>query len=143
MAIVCDGRRGLITSFNGIPVKICQFHQAAVVRKYITKIPRLHGSIELMEITMMMKQTDKESYEGALNLWYNKWELFLNERTMNEETGKSYYTHIRLPSAYRTLKTNTPWLFSWYDNIELNIPNTTNAIEGLFANLKCKLRNHN
>jgi hypothetical protein len=34
-------------------------------------------------------------------------------------------------------------LFTWYDNIDLNIPNTTNAIDGHFADLKNKLRNHN
>ena len=32
-----------------------------------------------------MKQTDKESFVGALNEWHNKWEPFLNERTINEE----------------------------------------------------------
>jgi len=33
--------------------------------------------------------------------------------------------------------------FYLYNNIELNIPNTTNAIGGHFADLKNKLRNHN
>ncbi len=32
--IVCDGRRGLIQSFNEIPVQMCQFHQAAIIRRY-------------------------------------------------------------------------------------------------------------
>ena len=67
----------------------------------------------------------------------------MDERTVNEITGKSHYTHKRLRSAYRSLKTNLPWLFTWYDHIELNIPNTTNEIEGNFADLKNKLRNHN
>lgn len=35
------------------------------------------------------------------------------------------------------------WLFTWYDYYELNIPNTTNAIDGHFSDLKNKLRNHN
>ena len=35
------------------------------------------------------------------------------------------------------------WLFTWYENYELNIPNTTNMIDGLFSDLKNKLRNHN
>ena len=122
---------------------MCQFHQAAIVRRYITKKPRLPASIELKDIVSMMKQTDKESFEVALKLWHKKWEQFLNERTLNEKTGKSHYTHKRLRSAYRSLKTNLPWLFTWYDNIELNIPNTTNSIEGSFADLKNKLRNHN
>jgi len=142
-AIVCDGRRGLLNSFNGIPIQMCQFHQAAIIRRYITKNPKLPASIELKKIVRLMSKTDKESFEGALNEWFEKWEKFLNERTLNEETGKSFYTHKRLRSAYRSLKTNLKWLFTWYDNIELNIPNTTNAIDGHFADLKNKLRNHN
>ena len=74
----------------------------------------------------MLKMTDKESFEGALDDWFIKWEDFLNERTTNTETGRSYYTHKRLRSAYRSLKSNLPWLFTWYDYLELNIPNTTN-----------------
>ena len=143
VAIVCDGRKGLIQSFKNIPVQMCQFHQVAIIRRYITKNPKLPASIELKELVAMMKMTDKESFEGGLKLWYSKWESFLNERTTNPETGKSYYTHKRLRSAYRSLKSNLNWLFTWYDNIELNIPNTTNAIDGHFSDLKNKLRNHN
>ncbi len=32
-----------------------------------------------------------------------------------------------------------PWLFSWYDNMGLKIPNTTNAIDGHFADIKNKI----
>jgi len=142
-AIVCDGRRGLIKSFKEIPVQMCQFHQVAIVRRYITKNPRLLASIELKDIVMLMKSTDRESFEGALELWYIKWKNFLNERTINKETGKTYYTHKRLRSAFRSIKTNLPWLFTWYEYYELNIPNTTNILEGHFADLKNKLRNHN
>jgi len=143
LAIVCDGRRGLLNSFENIPVQMCQFHQAAIIRRYITKRPKLQASIELNNLVKLMPKTDKESFVGGLNAWYEKWKSFLNERTVNEETGKSYYTHKRLRSAYRSLKTNMKWLFTWYDNIELGIPNTTNAIDGHFADLKNKLRNHN
>jgi len=90
-----------------------------------------------------MKQTDKESFEGALNEWYLKWESFLNERSLNEQNGESSYTHKRLRSAYRSLKKNLKWLFTWYDKKDIDIPTTTNAIDGHFADLKNKLRNHN
>jgi len=143
MAIVCDGRKGLLQSFQDIPVQMCQFHQVAIIRRYITKNPKLPASIELKELVAMLKMTDKESFEGGLELWFNKWKTFLNERTINPETGKSYYTHKRLRSAYRSLKTNLKWLFTWYDYYELDIPNTTNAIDGHFSDLKNKLRNHN
>ena len=143
VAIVCDGRKGLLQSFQDIPVQMCQFHQVAIIRRYITKNPKLPASIELKELVAMLKMTDKESFEGGLELWFNKWKTFLNERSTNPETGKSYYTHKRLRSAYRSLKTNLKWLFTWYDYLELDIPNTTNAIDGHFSDLKNKLRNHN
>lgn len=142
-AIVCDGRPGLIKSFGRIPVQMCQFHQAAIIRRYLTKNPKLQAAKELLRVVDLMKQTDKESFTGALELWFNKWENFLNERTLNPLTNKSFYTYKKLRSAYRSLKNNLNWLFTWYDFIELKIPNTTNAIDGHFADLKNKLRNHN
>lgn len=143
LAIVCDGRKGLLQSFGDIPVQMCQFHQAAIIRRYITKKPRMQASRELQDIVRLLPHTDKESFTGALSNWFRKWEAFLNERTTNPETGKKHFTHKRLRSAYRSLKSNLPWLFTWYDNIGLDIPNTTNAIDGHFANLKNKMRNHN
>ena len=62
------------------------------------------AAIELIDVTAMMKQTDKESFEGALKEWHNRWKTFLNEWMVNEETGKSFYTHRRLRSAYRSLR---------------------------------------
>jgi hypothetical protein len=142
-AIVCDGRKGLIQSFWDIPVQMCQFHQSAIIRRYLTKNPKLKAAQELVLVVELIKQTDKESFVGALSLWFEKWEDFLNERTINPLTNKSFYTHKRLRSAYRSLKNNLPWLFTWYDHPELEIPNTTNAIDGHFSDLKNKLRNHN
>lgn len=143
LAIVCDGRKGLFSLFNGIPVQMCQFHQTAIIRRYLTKSPKLEASKELMKVINLMKETDKESFIGSLELWYRKWGKFYNERTINLETKKSTYTHKKLRSAYRSLINNLPWLFTWYDYYELKIPNTTNAIDGHFADLKNKLRNHN
>jgi hypothetical protein len=141
-AIVCDGRKGLMNAFDGIPVQMCQFHQVAIITRYLTRNPKYVAAIELRKITLMLTKTDKESFSGALQQWHTRWENFLNERTTDVQ-GKSHYTHRRLRSAYRSLCTNLPWLFCWYDNIELKIPNTTNLIDGHFAALKNKLRNHN
>ena len=141
--IVCDGRKGLIQSFKDIPVQMCQFHQSAIIRRYLTKKPKLKAAQELIEVVDLMKKTDKESFDGALQQWFENWQDFLNERTISPITNKSFYTHKRLRSAYRSLSNNLKWLFTWYELIELNIPNTTNAIDGHFADLKNKLRNHN
>ena len=91
---------------------------------------------------LFLVKTDKKSFAGALDAWHLKWSIFLNERKL-APAGKNRYTHKKLRSAYRSLKTNLPWLFTWYDYLHLNIPNTTNAIDGYFADLNNKLRNHN
>jgi hypothetical protein len=141
-AIICDGRKGLLQLFSDIPVQMCQFHQVAIIRRYLTQKPKLEASKELWELVLLLAKTDKESFAGALSAWHLKWEEFLNERR-KDSAGKSRYVHKKLRSAYRSLQTNLPWLFTWYDNMPLQIPNTTNAIDGQFSDLKNKLRNHN
>jgi hypothetical protein len=141
-SIVCDGRKGLFQLFGDIPIQYCNFHQVKTIRAYLTKKPKMQASRELWELTLLLVHTDKESFTGGLDSWYIKWSDFLNERKIDEQ-GKKRYIHRKLRSAYRSLKTNLPWLFTWYDYPSLNIPNTTNGIDGHFADLKNKLRNHN
>ena len=142
LGIVCDGKRGMFSSFGDIAVQMCQYHQVAIVTRYITKKPRLEAGIELKELTLFLTKTDKESFTGGLDQWHTKWKNFLSEKTINPETGRWHYTHKRIRSAYRSLKYNLPYLFTWYDNMELKIPNTNNSLEGIFSNLKTKLRVH-
>ena len=83
------------------------------------------------------------NFVKAFEQWYSKWEKFLKERSVSETTNKSYYTHKRLRSAWLSLKRNLPCLFTFEDYRDLMIPNTTNGLDGSFADLKNKLRNHN
>lgn len=142
-AIVSDGRRGLKELFPGIPFQMCIFHQVAIITRYLTRRPRQQASIELRELCLSLKSTDKCLFSEELEHWYNRWRLFLNERSADPQTNKSHYTHRRLRSAYRSLASNLNWLFTWSDYPEINIPKTTNAIDGHFSDLKTKLRNHN
>ena len=135
-SIICDGRKGLFQLFKNVPIQYCQFHQVKTIRTYLTKNPKMQASKELWELTLILSNTDKESFTGGLNDWHNKWESFLNERVVDEK-GKKRYIHKKLRSAHRSLKTNLPWLFTWYDNMSLNMPNTTNAIDGHFAPVLC------
>ena len=102
----------------------------------------MQASKDLWELTLMLKNSDKESFEVGLTIWYSKWKMFLNEQKLNEK-GKLRYVHKKLRSAYRSLKTNLPWLFTWYDYPELKIPSTINAIDGHFSDLENKLRYYN
>jgi hypothetical protein len=145
-AIVCDGKRGLFTAFGNIPVQMCQFHQTMIVTRYITKRPKIQASRELKEIVTLLTKTDKESFSGALLDWFHQWRDFLNEKTYAPASSGSkrkwHYTHHRLRSSYKSLSYNLPYLFTWYDNLQLTIPNTTNSLEAVFSDLKNKVRVH-
>jgi hypothetical protein len=69
LAIVCDGRRGLLQLFPTIPVQMCNFHQVAIIRRYLTKKPKMQASKELWVLTLILAHTDKESFEGGLAAW--------------------------------------------------------------------------
>jgi hypothetical protein len=46
-SIVCDGRKGLLSLFEDIPFQICNFHQVAIIRRYLTKKPKMQASKDL------------------------------------------------------------------------------------------------
>jgi len=122
---------------------MCQFHQVSIVKRYLTQRPELEASIELLNLVKQLCHTDKERFVVLFEQWIDKWSFFLKERRMDTKTGKTRYVHKRLRSAYLSLKRNMPYLWTWYDNFDLKIPNTNNALEEKFSDLKNKLRNHN
>ena len=100
-SIISDGRKGLLQLFGNTPIQMCNFHQVAIIRRYLTKNPKMQASKELWEFTLILKNTDKESFEGGLNDWYIKWKDFLNERKL-DSNGKNRYVHKKLRSAFRS-----------------------------------------
>ena len=104
--IVCDGLRGLFFELRTYRVQMCQFHQAMIVKRYLTRNPELADAVELLEISNSITHIDKENFIGSLNAWYSKWEQFLKERRADTRTGRTSYTHLR--SAYLRLKRNMP-----------------------------------
>jgi len=121
---------------------MCHYHQKAIINRYLTTKPKLEASIELRKITHSLCQTNKLEFTKILNAWHQKWSIFLKERTVNEETKKWFYTHRRIRSAYRSLKINLPYLFTYKEYPELNIPNTTNSLDGYFSHLKELVKIH-
>lgn len=145
-AFVIDGRRGvrqgLMKKYPGIPIQQCQFHQIQIVIRYLSAKPKLEAGKELRHITLTLTKTDRETFEGKLREWHTKWIEFLKEKSISHMTGRSCFTHRRLRSAYRSLNSNIPWLFTYLEYQELNIPNTTNSCDGSFAHWKNKLKLH-
>ena len=141
-AVVIDGRRGLATVFKDIPVQTCHFHQMKTVTRYLTRKPQTPAGQELRTLMLTLPRADEETFTKALILWEKQYHAFITEKTYVTGTKHWYYTHKNVRSAYRSLKTNLPSLFTYQRYPELNIPNTTNTIDGYFAGLKKKVAAH-
>ena len=58
--------------------------------------------------------------------------------------SKEQFTHPRVRAAYRSLITNLPYLFTYKNQKDVVIYNTTNAIDGgVFSPMKKLLKIHN
>ena len=142
LSVTCDGLRGLINVFNDIPVQFCHFHQKQIIRRYVTRNPRLEAGKELLEIVKILPLVTKKEFAVLLKEYLNKYKEFLNEKTTDPITGRWSFTHKRLRSAIKSLTVNLPYLFTYRKYPHLNIPTTTNTLESHFSHLKDILRIH-
>lgn len=141
-AVVVDGKKCLKSVFLDLPIQMCHFHEVAIITRYLTRRPKLEAGKELRKIALLLTTSNEKEFTILLNNWFEKWKDFLKEKTINPETGGWFYTHKRLRSAYRSLKTNLPYLFTYQKYPELDIPNTTNSLDGTFSHFKSLLRIH-
>jgi hypothetical protein len=142
LAAVVDGRRGLATVFSDIPVQICHFHQMKNVTKYLTRRPETLPGQELRAITLQLPKSNEKEFTLLLLSWHKKWKEFIKEKTRLLGTNHWYYTHKKVRSAYLSLIRSLPFLFTFQKYPKLNIPNTTNSLDGMFTQLKAKLSVH-
>lgn len=141
-AAVIDGKRGVLGVFSDIPVQMCQFHQIAIMRRYLTSRPKLEAGKELRAIALALPALTESSCRDLLDEWHGRWEAFLKERTYTGQGKRWFYTHRRIRSAYRSICINLPYLFTYQKYPHLKIPNTTNSIDGYFSRVKGLLNVH-
>ncbi len=89
-SIICDGRKGLFSSFGNTPVQMCQFHQVQIMQRYLTKKPKTECGIELRDISLLIKNSTQKELENRLEKWYEKWQKYINTRTVHAETKKTF-----------------------------------------------------
>jgi len=141
-AVVLDGRQGVPSVFRGIPVQICQFHQMQIVRRKLTLRPKTQAGVELLHIGLNITKYTEESFKKELDDWEQRHKSFLEEKTYCHLCKKSHFTHKRVRSARFSLRRNLPLLFTYEKYPELNIPNTTNSLDGYWSRLKNLLSAH-
>jgi hypothetical protein len=115
-----------------------------IVRRYITQDPDIEASKALLELINDITKMEKESFVGAFNEWYDKYQDVINERVHDNRIKRKTPPFMRpkLRSAYFSIKHNMRLLWTFYDYPNTGLPNTNNALEGLFSDLKTKIRVH-
>ena len=142
-AAIIDGKAGVINMLKeyGIKVQFCQFHQLKIITQCLTRKPVLLPNIELRNISLTLARTNRENFTTMVYGWKLRHEIWLQEKSRAED-GKWGYTHRLTRRAINSLINNLPYLFTYQQYPDLNIPNTNNKIEGLHSELKRRLNNH-
>ena len=142
--VVIDGMRGLAQALRPYPVQLCQFHQMLTVRHYLTQEPDLDASRELLELVNRITRMDKESFVREFGEWYDRHKDVVDERVHDRRIKRKTppYMRPRLRSAYLSVKRNMPLLWTFQDFPNIGLPNTNNGLEGIFSDIKTKLRVH-
>jgi len=88
-----------------------------------------------------LRSTTEEKFTKRLDVWYAKYKDTLLEKSISPATQKVSYTHPKVVSAYKSIRRNIPYLFTYQKYTAFKIDNTTNAIDGgVFSPMK-KLMN--
>ena len=140
LSVTGDGFRGIRSAFSGLPFQMCQVHMERLVIQRITRRPKLEAGIVLLALIRTVHTTNRSVFIKRFNLYIEKYRGFLNEKSINLETGEKSWTHEELRRAAQSMQRFLPYLFTYEENP--NIPKTTNALEGHFSHLRDILRVH-
>ena len=120
---------------------MCQFHMIQIVKRYLTKNPKMNASKELMLLCRYMIKSRETDFVKDYEAWKVRWYDFLNKRTTHKD-GKTYYLHRRVRTLVHSIDFYLPYLFTFQKHECAGMPNTNNKIEGTFTDLKKNLNNH-
>ena len=147
-SVTCDGHRAIMKAvikiFPNAILQRCVVHVKRQIKSYLGTKPQLSEAKDLLyysrQITRIYTMEQAQQWLLAIYEWYKKNEAFINQKSVNEKTGTTWYTHKHLHQAATHLINAIPHLFSYLNDDQ--IPRSTNEIEGYFSHLKEKLTLH-
>ena len=147
-SITTDGHKSILKAIRkSVPdvlVQRCLVHIQRMCLLWLTRFPRHSAGVELRQLVLMLMriktENDRIYWTRELQLWYNRHIEYLQQKTINRQTGRYWYTHKLLRRSYFTIKRAMPNMFHYLTNPA--IPSTTNGIEGFFSHLKNHLDLH-
>jgi hypothetical protein len=142
-SFVLDGKRGFINNIKKLypnkPIQMCHFHQKMIVRRYITDNPRTKCAQELKGLVDHLSIIDPQEFIDKFFVLKEKYNFFLRQKN---EKNINRFKHQAIRSAFASINYHLEYLFTYKEHPNLQIPNTTNDLEGKFAHLKERVKIH-
>ena len=132
-SVTGDGFSGIRSAFHDIPFQMCQVHMERIVTRGTTKNPQTEAGQVLLALVRTLHNTTKKTFTKRLQQYFSIYGRFLDEITVNPQTGERYRTHKELRSAALSLLHLMLWLFTYSANT--HIAKTTNSLEGRFSHI--------
>jgi len=147
-SVTTDGHKSILKAIKkSIPdvlVQRCLIHIQRMCLLWLTRFPKHPAGVELRQLVLLLMriktENDRLYWTTELQLWHARHKEYLQQTTLNYDTGRYWYTHKLLRRSYFTIKRALPNMFHYLANP--SIPSTTNGIEGFFSHLKNHLDLH-
>jgi hypothetical protein len=147
-SITTDGNKSILKaikkSLPDVIVQRCLVHIQRMCLLWLTRFPRHQAGVELRHLVLQLlrikTENDRLYWTTQIDEWFMRHKAYLQQKTVNEKTGRYWYTHKLLRRSYFTIKRAMPNMFNYLSNSK--IPSTTNGIEGFFSHLKNHLDLH-
>ena len=147
-SVTCDGHANIIRAVREVCpeaiIQRCTFHIANDICLWLTKKPKSDAARELRELACYLSKVDSHEeaqlWIRAFIDWHTKHEEYINEKSVDEASGRWWYTHKMLHRSASHIMRAIPNMFN-YTRYK-NVPKTSNSIESFFGHLKDHLRLH-
>jgi hypothetical protein len=147
-SITCDGHPSQLKAIRKVcghvVLQRCVVHIQRMCMIWLRMNPKTVAGIELRRIVSKLHTIDNElkrqEWMMSLIKWHREYELFVNEKSTNEKTGRYWYKHKAVRRSFVTIKRALPNMFHYLENPR--IPKSTNGLESFFGHLKGHLNVH-
>ena len=140
LGVTGDGISCIRKVFDDVPFQMCLVHMERIVVRKITRKPKTEAGIVFLALIKTLGRCNSNLWKERLKKYVEKYRSFLNERSINPETGISDWTHRELHSAVLSAQSFLSYLFTYEKTKELS--QTTNSLEGHFSHVKDIIRIH-
>lgn len=147
-SITCDGHPSILKAVRALGGTVilqrCLVHIHRESNIWLRKKPVNQASRDLKcivnQLFMVKTHNDRIQWTAMFESWYSANKDYINERTVNEESGRWWYKHRNLRRTAVMIKKALPDMFRFLD--DENIPKSTNGLESFFGHLKDTLSIH-